>query len=98
MKNTLYFHYTNADKNPERLKNLQYEVQVRVEAATEDGIRALKETGCSLAKFGLESGDFDYRKNVYDRNVTDERIMDVFAMCRRHGLQAHTFNILAGPD
>ena len=87
-----------AKKYPERLKHLKYEVQVRVEAATEDGIRALKETGCSLAKFGLESGDFEYRKNVYDRNVTDERILDVFEMCRRHGLKAHTFNILAGPD
>lgn len=87
-----------AAKYPERLKHLKYEVQVRVEAASEDGIRALKETGCSLAKFGLESGDFEYRKNVYDRNVTDERILDVFEMCRRHGLKAHTFNILAGPD
>ncbi len=87
-----------AAKYPERLKHLKYEVQVRVEAASEDGIRALKETGCSLAKFGLESGDFEYRKNVYDRNVTDERIMDVFEMCRKHGLKAHTFNILAGPD
>jgi len=87
-----------AAKYPDRLKHLRYEVQVRVEAATEDGIRALKDTGCSLAKFGLESGDFAYRKHVYDRNVTDERILDVFEMCRKHGLKAHTFNILAGPD
>lgn len=87
-----------ASKYPERLKHLKYEVQVRVEAATEDGIRALQETGCTLAKFGLESGDFEYRKHVYDRNVTDERIKDVFALCRKHGLKAHTFNIIAGPD
>ena len=87
-----------AAKYPERLKHLKYEVQVRVEAATEEGVRALKETGCSLAKFGLESGDFEYRKKVYDRNVTDERILEVFALCRKYGLKAHTFNIIAGPD
>lgn len=87
-----------AAKYPDRLRHLKWEMNLRVETASEEVIRAVVATGCSLAKFGLESGDPDLRKNVYDRNITNEQTEHVFALCRKHGLKAHTFNILGAPN
>jgi len=87
-----------AKKYPERLKHLRWEMNLRVETASEEVIRALVQTGCSLAKFGLESGDPELRKHVYDRNITNEQTEEVFRLCRKHGLRAQTFNILGAPD
>ena len=87
-----------AAKYPDRLRHLKWEMNLRVETASEEVIRAVVATGCSLAKFGLESGDPELRKYVYDRNITNEQTEHVFALCRKHGLKAHTFNILGAPD
>ena len=87
-----------AAKYPDRLRHLKWEMNLRVETASEEVIRAVVATGCALAKFGLESGDPELRKNVYDRNITNEQTAHVFALCRKHGLKAHTFNILGAPD
>ena len=83
-----------ANKYPDRLRHLKWELNLRVETATEEVIRALASTGASLLKFGLESGDPDIRKDVYDRRITNERTKAVFALARKYGLKCHTFNIL----
>ena len=87
-----------AAKYPSKLKEKGYEVCMRIETAHDDVLRALKDTNCTLLKFGMESGDYQLRKNVLKRNITDERTIEVFERCRQLGLKAHTFCIVGFPD
>ena len=84
-------------KYPNKLKYLKYECNTRFECIDEEILRALKDTGCSLIKFGLESGSEQIRKGL-NRNITNEKIQDVFALVKKHGIQAHTFNIIGFPN
>jgi len=83
-----------ANKYPNRLRHLKWELNLRVETATEEVMRALASTGASLLKFGLESGDPGVRRDVYDRRITNERTREVFALARKYGLKCHTFNLV----
>lgn len=86
-----------ANKYPEKLKHLRYECNTRFECIDKEILLALKETGCSLIKFGLESGSERIRKGL-NRSITNERIQDVFALVKKYGIQAHTFNIIGFPN
>jgi len=82
---------------PDELKSKRFEVNVRVETIDEEGMRALKDINCSLLKVGLESGDFELRKKVLNRNITDEMLIEMFDLAHRVGIKAHTFNMVGVP-
>jgi len=87
-----------AQKYPDRLKRqLTFECNLRVESISKETMRALKDMGCSLLKFGLENGSFDMRKKILRRPITDEKIKEVFSWAHEVGIPAHTFNIVGVP-
>jgi radical SAM superfamily enzyme YgiQ (UPF0313 family) len=59
--------------------------------------RALKEAGCNIAKFGLESGDQDLRRMVLNKTVTDEQILRAGEILHRAGLPFQTYNMIGLP-
>jgi len=56
-----------------------------------------KEAGCSLIRFGLESGNDHIRRKVLDRHVSTERIIDAFACCDEAGIQTLSYNMIGLP-
>lgn len=87
-----------ADKYPSHLKDkLQFEANLRVESVDKEIMQALKDTGCSLLKFGLENGNYDVRRKILKRPISDDRIIQVFDWAHEVGIPAHTFNIVGIP-
>ena len=87
-----------AQKYPSHLKDkLRYEVNLRVESVDKEIMQALKDTGCKLLKFGLENGNYDVRRKILKRPISDEKIVQVFDWARQVGIPAHTFNIVGIP-
>jgi radical SAM superfamily enzyme YgiQ (UPF0313 family) len=87
-----------ADKYPSHLKDrVEYEANMRVESVDREIMQALKDTGCVLLKFGLENGNYDIRRKILKRPITDEKIEQVFAWAHEVGIPAHTFNIIGVP-
>ena len=76
---------------------VQYEANLRVESVDKDMMRALKDTGCKLLKFGLENGDHTLRKKILKRPISDDQIIEVFMWAHDVGIPAHTFNIVGVP-
>lgn len=86
------------DKYPETLKrNKKFEVNVRIGTIDEDIMKGLKAAGCNLIKIGLESGDEDLRRNVLNRKITDEMIMETISLARKVKIPFHTFNMVGIP-
>ena len=87
-----------ANKYPSSLKDkLKYEANLRVESVDKEVLLALKDTGCVLLKFGLENGNYDVRRKILKRPISDEKIIQVFDWAHEIGIPAHTFNIVGIP-
>lgn len=87
-----------ANKYPSKLKDkVHYEANLRVESVDKEIMQALKDTGCTLLKFGLENGNYDIRRKILKRPIPDEKIIEVFNWAHEVGIPAHTFNIVGIP-
>ena len=86
------------EKYPKHLKDkVSFECNIRVGCIDKELMQSLKDIGCSLLKFGVESGDELIRKNVLQRNMSDEVIIETYQMAREVGIGAHSFNIIGIP-
>lgn len=63
----------------------------------EELVKALKDSGCFLLGFGVESGIESYRMNILNKKVTDKQIHRASDLLRRYGLPFYTTNMLGLP-
>jgi len=66
--------------------NLPYVVNAHVQQFSEEMARQLKESGCMIVKYGLESGSEEIRRKVLWRFMSNDAIERAFAA-------AHAFNL-----
>jgi len=76
---------------------LPFACNFHINIANEELVRLLKEAGCYLACFGIESGDQELRKLILKRNTTDEQIYQTASLFRKHDIKMKTFNMLGLP-
>lgn len=77
--------------------NLPFYVTTRVEAATEEKIKLLKEMGCATVAFGIECGNEKFRREVLERFNTNEQIIQAFKLCRKYGIRTTANNMFGFP-
>lgn len=76
---------------------LPFFCQMRADQISEELARALKDAGCHLVSFGLESGVERIRNQVLDKNLSDETIRTAADRLRRVGLPFETTNMMGLP-
>lgn len=59
--------------------------------------RLLKQAGCWEVKIGLESGNERIRKEVLNRNLSQETMIKAFRNCSDEGIKVHSFNMVGLP-
>jgi radical SAM superfamily enzyme YgiQ (UPF0313 family) len=77
---------------------LPFACNVRANLVDEDRARLLKEAGCFMVSFGIESGDAQLRKQILNKNITNEQIYKSAELFRKYGIKMKTFNIVGLPD
>lgn len=77
---------------------LPFACNVRANLVDEDRVRLLKEGGCFMVSFGIESGDYHLRKDILKKNITDEQIYRSAELFRQYDIRMKTFNIMGLPD
>lgn len=77
---------------------IPFACNVRVNLVDEEKVRLLKEAGCYMVMFGIESGDPELRKDILKKNITDRQIYRAAELFRRYDIRMKTFNILGLPD
>jgi anaerobic magnesium-protoporphyrin IX monomethyl ester cyclase len=58
----------------------------------------LKESGCRIVKFGLESGSDRIRRNVLNRYMTNDHIARAFGVAHEFGLHTSAFVMIGLPN
>ncbi len=69
----------------------------RPELITESSIKLFKKANCSQINIGIESGDQDMRKNVLNRNMSNEQIVSAFQLARQYRISTYSFNMIGFP-
>jgi len=76
---------------------LPFYCAARVESCTDEILDYLKEAGCYLLLVGVESGDEEYRRNVMQRLMSNQMILDVFRKARERGMLTWSFTMVGLP-
>jgi radical SAM superfamily enzyme YgiQ (UPF0313 family) len=69
----------------------------RVENITDQVCRALKEANCTVIEMGVESGSEKIRKDVLNRHMSNEQIVNAFKLCKKYGIKTFSFNMVGIP-
>ncbi len=85
-----------SQKYPKEI-GMPYIANGRVETMDEEVVKMLKDSGCVEIKIGVEVGNEKLRKEVLNRNMTNEQIINVFKLCGRYGVPTTSFNMVGLP-
>lgn len=77
--------------------SLPFSCRFRTSLMDRDVVKALKDAGCYLVHFGVESGDDYIRNEILDRKVPREQIVAAFDACRELGISALSYNMINLP-
>lgn len=66
--------------------------------ATEKTIGLLKKAGCVSITIGLETGDQTTREQILRRKMSDEYLINICGIIKKHGIRLFAHNILGIPD
>lgn len=77
---------------------LKFLCHSRPEHMDEEKIKVLAENGCIQIGVGVESGNPQYRRNVLNRKMTDEKIVEAFRNCRKHNIVSSAYCMIGMPD
>jgi radical SAM superfamily enzyme YgiQ (UPF0313 family) len=61
-------------------------------------LEIMKEAGCDLVRFGVETATTRIKRQVLKRDFSNKKTNEVFGICREIGLRSFAFNILANPS
>lgn len=78
--------------------NKTFECNVRIETVDSEILKWLKKAGCEMIKVGIESGDEDIRKNILNRHMTNQKIIETFNAAKKFGLKTFSFNMVGIPE
>lgn len=63
----------------------------------EERVEMLKEAGCKMIVLGIESGNQELRKNMLNRNITDEQLLKSINIIHKYGIKVQSANVLGLP-
>ncbi|MBE0415043.1 MAG: cobalamin B12-binding domain-containing protein [Dehalococcoidia bacterium] len=81
----------------QRRIKLPFEMNCHPNLMEREVAQMAKSAGCSLIRFGLESGNELIRRKVLDRHVGTQRIIDAFAFCDKAGVKTLSYNMIGLP-
>lgn len=77
--------------------NIQFGCSIRPGSINAEKVKLLKNMGIVAASVGVESGNYEIRKNILNRPMTDEQIIDSIGLLKENGVRISTFNLIGLP-
>ena len=77
--------------------NIPYSICARPEYINKDIVKCLKNSGCEKALVGLESGNERLRRDLLNRNYSNELFIEKAKIIKDAGIELFTFNMVGFP-
>ena len=76
---------------------LPFICNARVETIDDQVVQHLKRGGCVSINFGVESGNEWLRRHILNRNHSNKKIKEAFAITKKYGIRPFSYNIVGLP-
>jgi len=76
---------------------LPFYINTQVNSIDKEMLINLKKANCKRVSIGIESGNEKIRNHLLKRNMTNEKIINVFRWCREIGIETYAFNMIGMP-
>jgi anaerobic magnesium-protoporphyrin IX monomethyl ester cyclase len=76
---------------------LPFVCNLRVGAVSKETVEMLADAGCIEARVGVEQGNEELRRMVLGRKMSNQQIVDTFAMIKGAGIKAFAYNMVGVP-
>mgnify|MGYP001612078673 CR=1 FL=1 len=70
----------------------------RANLVTGDILKLLKEAGCVSMVIAIEAGNFEVRKQLLNRDMSNEVIINAFELCKKYGINTYSNNMVGLPN
>jgi len=77
--------------------SLPFVVNAHVRYFDQACVRELAAAGCTIVKFGVESGSPSIRRQILNRHMTNEAIIEAINMVQQYGMHSSVFLIIGFP-
>lgn len=77
---------------------LNFWCQTRLETVNDEKIAILKEMGCANLQFGIEQGNALFRKEILNRNISNEKIIKGIKIVEKYKIPYTVNNIIGFPN
>ena len=77
--------------------NIKFGCSIRPGSINAEKVKLLKKMGIVAASVGVESGNQDIRKNILNRHMSDEQIIDSIRLLMDYDIRISTFNLIGLP-
>lgn len=78
--------------------NLPFFILTRADLVNEEMVKLLKSAGCRTISMSIEAGNYQIRKNLLKREMTDEQIINAHLLCAKYGIYTFTNCVLGLPN
>jgi len=78
-------------------KKIKWTANVRANLVDDDVIKKMKDAGCYEVRMGVESGNDYIRNSVYNRNMSNEQLVNAFKIIKKHDLVLRLDFIIGAP-
>lgn len=76
---------------------LPFFASINTNFVTEDNVRKLKEANCHCLAMGVETGNYQMRKNILGKDVPNEKYIKAALLIKKYGIKLRTSNIFFLP-
>lgn len=77
--------------------HLPYSVFLRLEQCNDTTLGYLADSNCRLVLMGVEAGNTEYRKEILNRKMSNEKIVRAFRKVREFGMESVALNMIGLP-
>ncbi|MFH1957188.1 MAG: radical SAM protein [bacterium] len=78
-------------------KEFRFSVFSRIDNLNEKKIKILGKSGCAIIRAGVECGNERIRNEIYRKNISNDKVREMFHLCRKAGIGFTAFYIIGGP-
>lgn len=82
----------------DRHVHIPFFCQAQANEVNEEIIQVLKKAGCNYFSFGVESGNERIRKEILNKNISDDQILFVAQLLHKYNIPFCTFNMFGFPE
>jgi radical SAM superfamily enzyme YgiQ (UPF0313 family) len=78
--------------------NVPFGCMTRPEVLSEEKVQYLTDAGCRKIAMGIEIGNEKYRKEMLDRQMSQQSIINAFRIAKKAGIHTYSFNMVGFPN